>query len=92
MGDMMVIEKNEVDIYDVEALYTQLLDEFKKGDIVIDMSNVNKVDMSVIQLFISAKKSSKESLKKFILQHVKPEIKNILERSACEFLIGAQDG
>jgi len=61
----MKIEKDELTIYEVENFHNALLDEFTKGDVIVDITNVNKVDMSVIQLLLSAKKSCTESSKAF---------------------------
>ena len=84
----MNIEKDELNIYEVEALYQELLDEFKNNSISIDMQKVNKIDMSVIQLFISAQKSCQENSKQFELKNVNSEISNILKICACDFLLG----
>ena len=87
----MNIEKDELNIYEVEALHQELLDEFKSDSIIIDMQKVNKIDMSVIQLFISAQKSSQESSKQFELKNVSGEISDILKNCACDFLLGEAD-
>ena len=84
----MNIEKDELNIYEVEALYQELLDEFKNNSISIDMQKVNKIDMSVIQLFISAQKSCQENSKQFELKNVNSEVSNILKICACDFLLG----
>jgi len=52
------------------------------------MKNVNKIDMSIIQLFVSIQKSCKESSKKFELKNLNQEVLDILKKSACEFLTG----
>lgn len=84
----MIIEKDELTIYEVESLYQELLREFE-GDLVsIDMKNVNKIDMSIIQLFVSTQKSCKESSKRFELKNLNQEVSDILKKSACEFLTG----
>jgi len=87
----MKIDKNELNIYEVESLHKDLLDEFKKGDLFIDMSNVNKIDMSVIQLFISAKKSCFESSKTFQLTNINQEVSKIFKNAGCESLLGAEN-
>jgi len=83
----MKIEKDELSIYDVENLYKELLDEFKKADLVVDMANVKKIDMSIIQLFLSLQKSSLKELKKFELINVTPEVKQIMQHAACDSLL-----
>jgi len=86
----MKIEKDELSIYEVESLYKDLLDEFKKDEVIIDMSSVNKIDMSIIQLFVSLQKSCQEITKHFELIHVNEELKEIFSNCASEFLLGAQ--
>ncbi|ADN09030.1 STAS domain-containing protein [Sulfurimonas autotrophica] len=83
----MKFNNNELNIYEVESLHKSLLEEFAKGDLLLDMQNVNRVDMSVIQLFISAQKTAGESSKKFALQNVNEELAQIIKNSACDFLL-----
>ncbi|WP_457749560.1 STAS domain-containing protein [Sulfurimonas sp.] len=83
----MKFDTNELTIYEVESLHKSLLDEFSEDNLVLDMQNVNRVDMSVIQLFISAQKTAKESSKKFALQNVNEELAQIIKNSACDFLL-----
>ena len=87
----MIIEKEELSIYEVESLHQELLEEFEGKSISIDMKNVNKIDMSVIQLFASARKSCLDNQKSFELQNVTSEVLKILEDSACNFLVGAKN-
>ncbi len=87
----MVIEKTELSIYDVQEIHTQLLDEFNNESVVIDLDSVHKIDMSIIQLLVSAQKSAKKSSKTFKLQNINSEVKDILKKTACEFLIGDGD-
>lgn len=87
----MIIEKEELNIYEVESLHQKLLKEFESESVSIDMKNVNKIDMSVIQLFVSIRKSCLDSLKQFELQNVTSEVLKILEDSACNFLVGAKN-
>jgi len=88
---MMYIDKDELNIYDVESFHRDLLQEFKNPEVLIDMKNVNKIDISIIQLFISLHKSSQDSSKKFVLQNVNDELRFIFERAACTFLLGDAD-
>jgi len=88
----MIIEKDELTIYDVETLHKELIKEFDNGAILVDMLNVHKIDMSVIQLFVSAQKSSLEASKSFALKNVDQEVANILKQTACEFLLGVDNG
>ena len=88
----MYIEKDELTIYDVETLHQSLLKEFERDEVIIDMKNVNKIDMSAIQLFASIQKSCIEDSKKFELQNVNGEVLTILKNSASEFLLGDANG
>jgi len=85
---MMKITQNELNIYEFQPLYDQLLEEIKKDELVIDMREVNKVDMSIIQLFISTKKSCDEESKKFLFANVNQEVTAIFKNCACDFLLG----
>ena len=60
----MEITKDELNIYEVESLSSELVEALKGDELIIDMSSVNRVDMSAIQLFISTKKSCDEASKK----------------------------
>ena len=86
----MKIEKDELTIYEVEALHKELLEEFKKDEVSIDMSGVNKVDMSVIQLFVSLQKSCNEVEKHFELTDVSEEVRDTFKNCASEFLLGVK--
>ena len=87
----MKITQDELNIYEFQPLYEQLLKETKEESVVIDMENVNKVDMSIIQLFISTKKSCERDSKEFRLKNVNPEVTAIFESCACDFLLGADN-
>ena len=86
----MNVEKDELNIYEVESIYQELLDEFKSDSVIIDMKSVNKIDMSIIQLFISAQKSCQENSKVFELKNVSSEVSTIFSNCACEFLLEEQ--
>ena len=83
----MKFDKDELNIYEVESLHQSLLEAFANDDLLLDMQNVNRVDMSVIQLLISAQKTAQESSKKFALQNVNEELAQIIKNSACDFLL-----
>lgn len=85
------MDKSELSIYEVELLHKNLLEEFKKGDLTIDMSSVNKIDMSIIQLLISSKKSSIEASKSFEIVNVNEELSKIFLDAGCKSLLGGID-
>jgi len=86
----MQIEKSELNIYDVEDLQKQLLNELKKDSITIDMKNVQKIDATIVQLFISTQKTLKESSKDFKLTNLNDELIEILKGYFCITLIEEQ--
>jgi len=83
----MVIEKDEVTIYDVETIYKEILKEYESDSVVVDLNGVNKLDMGIIQLFVSLQKSCKKDSKKFELKNCSSEVAEILKKCACEFLL-----
>ena len=83
----MLIEKDELNIYEVESLHRSILDAFAKDDRTIDLKNVNRIDMSIIQLFISAQKTAQKDSKQFQLKNVNDEVAQIIHSAACDFLL-----
>lgn len=82
--------EQELTIYEVETLHKTLVNLLNQGDVVLDASAVEKVDMSVIQLFIALKKSCNKENKKFELQNASQTLQTTLENSACTFLMEAK--
>jgi len=87
----MKTDKDELTIYEIESVHKELLDEFNKGDVSIDISSLNKIDMSAIQLLLSAKKSCQESDKTFEIIGANSEVSKIFQKSGCQSLLGAMD-
>ena len=85
----MKFETDELTIYEVESLHKDLLQEFEKGDLLLDLSDVSRVDMSVIQLFISAKKSCVESSRGFEIKGANSEVAKLFADAGCASLLGA---
>jgi len=54
----MIISFNDLNIYNVENLYKDILEELNNSSVslILDFENVEKVDLSSIQLLISTKK------------------------------------
>ena len=84
----MKIDKDELSIYDVEALHKDLLAECDQGDVTVDISSCNKIDMSVIQLFLSAKKSSQTYSKTFKVIGVNSEVAKIFKEAGYHTALG----
>jgi len=74
----MKIEQDELNIYGVEALHKELLEEFEKGNVSVDMTTVRKVDMSILQLFLSTQKNAVKESKSFELTNLSYEVKQII--------------
>ncbi|MDQ7045829.1 MAG: STAS domain-containing protein [Sulfurimonas sp.] len=88
----MLIEQEELTIYEVEALHKSIQALYENGNVMVDMSQVRKIDMSVIQLFISAQMTCVRNKKLFQLQNINEELSKILRLCACEFLLGDANG
>lgn len=86
----MILEQEELSIYEVERLHQTLLELFKKDAVVIDLQNVRKLDMSVIQLFVAMKKSCEENAKKFELLNINPEVLEIIKNSVTQDALGVR--
>jgi len=84
----MIINQDELSIYDIEALKKEFLQELQNNSFVIDMKNVNKVDFSIIQLLVSAQKSCLNDSKNFELKNLNDEVSAIFKNAACNFLLG----
>ncbi len=87
----MLLDQNELTIYDVDSFLSLLLQEFEKDEIELDFQNVNKIDMSFIQLLVSAQKSANTENKSFIITNVNEEVKKLFTTSACTFLLGGKN-
>ena len=87
----MKTEQDELTIYEVESFHKGLLDAFAKGDVSVDISSLNKIDMSVIQLFLSAKKSCQEANKAFEIVGANSEVSKLFHDAGCQSLLGAID-
>lgn len=84
----MRMSKSELNLYDAESLYTEILQELESGDLHINMQGVNTIDMCIIQLLISAQKSCLSKNKAFVLENVNAELSNIFEKTDTGFLLG----
>jgi hypothetical protein len=56
----MITLDSDIGIKKIQVLYDSIRNEFKKSDeVIIDFSNVDRVDLSVIQLVIAAGRDDK---------------------------------
>jgi anti-anti-sigma regulatory factor len=81
-------DKDELSIYDIEFIHEEFIKECKNDSFEIDLSKVNKIDISIIQLLISAYKSSMDNSKEFKILGVNQELRRVFKNSICEFLLG----
>jgi len=80
----MKIEFTNLTIYEVEEFQEILLDELKKPlDIELDFINVEKLDMTVIQLLISLKKSCDLQSKLLKIKNINKTVLQSLIISGC---------
>lgn len=91
---MKTIEYEKLTIYEVEKLHKDLVqwcDQNNTDKLILDFTNVHKIDLAGIQLLLSAKKSCEELQKSLILINVKSEVKKSLIFTAVEkYLLEAE--
>jgi len=77
----MKIQTQELNIYNVDDLYNDLLSHLKSIDgneFILDFSDVDKVDLSAFQLLLSLKKSCE-------LKNIDFKISNISSKQVKQF-------
>jgi len=86
------LEYDKVTIYEVESLQKELLELINaiEDELVLDFSQVSKVDMTSIQILISAQKSCKEKAIPFSLINLSTGLKETLESCGCSTILGVQ--
>ena len=83
----MKIEFTSLTIYEVEKFQEILLNLLKKDeDIELDFSNVEKIDMTVIQLLISFQKSCDSQSKFLKLKNINEPVLQSLVITGCNSL------
>lgn len=72
----MITLDSDIGIKKIQVLYDSIRDEFKKSDeVIIDFSNVDRADLSVIQLVIAAGREAKSTGKTLKLKSMQRSIK-----------------
>jgi len=85
----MKLENESFTIYDVEELKKTLIEELHVyKDVVIDLSNIQKIDMPAIQLLLALKKSCKDMNKGFELKNIDENIYKAFQLSGCDTALG----
>ena len=81
---MFKLEYNKLTIYEVEELHKILLENYlKNSELALDMQEVQKIDMTAIQLLLSTQKSCKDKDIAFSLHNLSDEIIKTIEISGC---------
>jgi len=85
----MKFESANFTIYEVEDLKEQLLNELNsQNEIKIDFINIEKVDMTAIQLLVSLKKSCDALNKSFEILNISDNIFKAFQLSGCDTILG----
>ena len=73
----MLVDEN-ISIKNIKNFSDKIKDELANGEgpIVLDFSNVKRVDLSVVQVVISAGRSARSLNKAIKLKHVSDTVKN----------------
>ena len=89
---MKIENISEFTIYEVEKIKPILLEELKNsGDIEIDMSEIEKIDMVGVQLILSFMKSAKKKNKKVKLRNLNEAIMTQMKVCKYDLVLGIDD-
>jgi anti-anti-sigma factor len=85
----MTIEEDKFTIHKIREIYKKINTEFESSNqLKIDMKNVDEIDLSGLQLLISAKKSCEKNKKDFLLVNIKDELLYAFELSGVDSVLG----
>jgi len=87
------IEQEKLTIYEVEEFHKELVLLYDKAEdsLTLDFKSVEKVDMTAIQLLLSAQKSFEKKSLEMFLRNVSPEIVETFAVAGCETLLKVQN-
>ena len=90
---MKKLEYDKLTIYEVEDLHKKLLEysQKMKSDLTLDLSSVQKIDMTAVQLLLSTQKTCKEQLIPFSLVNVSQNLKYTLKACGCDTILGVSN-
>ena len=72
---MLQVEEN-ISVKNIKSVYEKLKGEFSKSDeVMLDFTNVKRMDLSVIQLIIAAGRYARENSKTLRLRYVSDYLK-----------------
>jgi anti-anti-sigma factor len=85
----MKIECKKLSIFKVEELHKKLLEKISNSSAInIDLSEVEKIELSAIQLFLSLQKSCKEKGIKLTFSNINENVLQNIEISGCSTFLG----
>jgi len=90
---MEVPSYEKLTIYEVDKvkeLFSSLVQNLTE-DLELNLKNIQKIDMSGIQLLLATQKSCQLQNKNMILSHINENIKKDLELCGCMDLLGVSD-
>ena len=90
---MRKLKYDKLTIYEVEDLHKKILKDLKKeeGDLRLDFTSIQKIDMTGIQLLLSTKKTCETQSKKLILMNLSEGVKESVKLSGCDLLLGVEN-
>jgi len=89
---MKIENISEFTIYEVEKIKPILLEALQNsGDIEIDMSEIEKIDMVGVQLILSFMKSAKKKNKKVKLRNLNEAIMTQMKVCKYDLVLGIDD-
>ena len=85
---MLKLEYDKLTIYEVEELYQTFLKLYDANQkLELDLGNIQKIDMSAIQLLISTQKSYKTKDLFFSLHNLSDSLIETLKLSGCDSIL-----
>lgn len=90
---MKTLKYDKLTIYEVEDLHKELLEysQKMKSDLTLDLSSVQKIDMTAIQLLLATQKTCKEQLVPFSLVNVSDNLRYTLKSCGCDTILGVNN-
>ena len=86
---MNKVETEKLTIYEVESFHKSLQQwcQSAQSELKIDLANVKVIDISAIQLLLSAQKSCESKSSRFELVNVSPEVCKTFHSAGCQTLL-----
>jgi len=86
----MKIEFDELNIYEIEKFHNSLKENYKnsQNEFELDFEDVEKIDFTAIQLFISLSKTAKKENKKLKFKNINNSILEKLKECKIDSILG----